>query len=164
MERTTGVVTKKEYISYGAYFVGQNIFYFLIFSYMNIYFTDVGISALAVAAIALAVKIWDAVNDPIFGGIVDKVKFKKGVFLPWLKISLVGIPVTTVLLFAIPANNGSNKSYASVLHRGTEAVEQKMDAHFENGRSKISRFSDKINTMMDQLFQREDLGGFDYEG
>jgi hypothetical protein len=45
MKSTTGVVTKKEYISYGAYFVGQNIFYFLIFSYMNIYFTDVGISA-----------------------------------------------------------------------------------------------------------------------
>lgn len=102
MKSTTGVVTKKEYISYGAYFMGQNIFYFLIFSYMNIYFTDVGISALAVAAIALIVKIWDAINDPIFGGIVDKVKFKKGVFLPWLKISLVGIPVATILLFSIP--------------------------------------------------------------
>mgnify|MGYP003290161851 CR=1 FL=1 len=36
-------------------------------------------------------------------------------------------------------------------------------AHFENGRSKISRFSDKINTMMDQLFQREDLGGYYHE-
>lgn len=102
MKSTKGVVTKKEYISYGAYFMGQNIFYFLIFSYMNIYFTDVGISAMAVAAIALVVKIWDAFNDPIFGGIVDRVKFKKGVFLPWLKISLVGIPVATVLLFAIP--------------------------------------------------------------
>jgi len=102
MKGTTGVVTKKEYISYGAYFMGQNIFYFLIFSYMNTYFTDVGISAIAVAAIALVVKIWDAVNDPIFGGIVDKIKFKKGVFLPWLKISLIGIPVATVLLFAIP--------------------------------------------------------------
>ena len=89
----------------------------------------------------------------------EKVSF----FLYSIKMA-VGMAAAIVLLFAIPANNGSNKSYASVLRRGTEAVEQKMDAHFENGRSKISRFSDKINTMMDQLFQREDLGGFDYEG
>ena len=121
MKSTTGVVTKKEDISYGAYVVGQNIFYFLIFSYMNIYFTDVGISALAVAAIALIVKIWDAINDPIFGGIVDIVKFKKGVFLPWLKISLIGIPLATILLFSIPGGlsplaNSENSAKISSSH------------------------------------------------
>lgn len=95
-------VTRVEKTSYGLYFLGQNIFYMLIFLYMNTYFTDVGITAAAVAAIALAVKVWDAINDPIFGGLMDKVRFSKGKFIPWLKISLVGIPVATILLFAIP--------------------------------------------------------------
>ena len=101
-KQKTGMVTGKEKASYGLYFLGQNIFYMLIYMYMNTYFTDVGISVAAVAVIALIVKVWDAVNDPLFGGLMDKIQFKKGKFLPWLRISLVGIPVATVLMFAIP--------------------------------------------------------------
>ena len=88
--------------SYGSYFLGQNIYYMLLISYMTVFFTDVGIPAITVAAIALVVKVWDAVNDPIFGGIVDRVRFKKGKFLPWFKISIVAIPLSTIFLFAIP--------------------------------------------------------------
>lgn len=100
--KVKGMVTGIEKASYGLYFMGQNIFYLLIYMYMNTYFTDVGISAMAVAGIALVVKVWDAINDPIFGGLIDKVRFKKGKFVPWLRISLVGIPAATILMFAIP--------------------------------------------------------------
>ena len=96
------MVTGKEKASYGLYFLGQNIFYMLIYMYLNTYYTDIGISAAAVAIIALVVKVWDAVNDPIFGALMDKIKFKKGVFVPWLKISLVGIPLATIMMFATP--------------------------------------------------------------
>ncbi len=99
-------VTGGEKASYGLYFLGQNIFYMLIFMFLNTYFTDVGISAAAVGVIALIVKVWDAVNDPIFGGLMDKVKFKKGKFVPWLKISLIAIPLATIFLFAIPTSIG----------------------------------------------------------
>lgn len=95
-------VSRKERISYGLYFLGQNIIYMLLYMFLTTYFTDVGISAVAVAGIALVVKVWDAVNDPILGGIIDKVKFKNGKFVPWLRVSLVGIPIATILLFAIP--------------------------------------------------------------
>lgn len=92
----------KERVSYGLYFVGQNIFYLLLYMYLVPFLTDVGISAAAVGVITLIVKVWDAINDPIFGGIVDKVKFKKGKFVPWLRMSLVAIPAATIFLFAIP--------------------------------------------------------------
>lgn len=98
------MVTGKEKFNYGLYFVGQNIFYIFVYLYTATFLLDVGISAYAVAAAMLVVKIWDAVNDPIFGGIVDKVKFKKGKFVPWLKVSLIAIPIATVLMFAIPNN------------------------------------------------------------
>ncbi len=98
------MTTGGERFSYGLYFVGQNIFYVFIYLYLSVFFTDVGIPALTVAGIALAVKVWDAVNDPIFGGIIDKVRFKKGKFLPWLRLSLIAIPIATVLIFAIPTS------------------------------------------------------------
>jgi sugar (glycoside-pentoside-hexuronide) transporter len=98
------LTSNKERMSYGVYFTGQLIFYGLILNFLLPYFTDIGIPALTVAGIALVVKVWDAVNDPIFGGIVDKVRFKKGKFLPWLKISVIAIPLATIFLFGAPLN------------------------------------------------------------
>jgi sugar (glycoside-pentoside-hexuronide) transporter len=91
-----------EKTSYGVYFAGQNVFYILIFLFLITFLTDVGIPAGTVAVIVVIVKVWAAVSDPIFGGIIDKVKFKKGKFIPWLRISLAAVPLTTILLFAIP--------------------------------------------------------------
>lgn len=50
-------VTKREKISYGMYFMGQNVFYGLV-DFMTTYFTDVGIAAAMVALIALITKVW----------------------------------------------------------------------------------------------------------
>lgn len=97
------IVTNKEKISYGLYFMGQNIFYGLV-GYMTIYFTDIGIAASMVVIVALITKLWDAINDPIFGMLMDKIKFKNGKFLPWLRISVFVIPISTVLLFMIPSD------------------------------------------------------------
>jgi sugar (glycoside-pentoside-hexuronide) transporter len=89
-----------EKVGYGTYFLGQNIFYTIISSYYVVFCTDLGIKAAAVAVLALLVKVWDAVNDPIFGGIVDKVHLKAGKFIPWLRISLIFIPLATIFMFA----------------------------------------------------------------
>lgn len=88
---------------------------------------------------------------------------EKAAFFLYSFKMVVGMAAAIVLLFAIPANDGSNKSYAAVIRQEREAAEQKIDAHFENGRDKLSRLSKKINGMVDRLFQRDDLGGFDYE-
>lgn len=96
------MVTGKEKASYGLYFLGQNIFYMLMYMFLNTYFTDIGITTGIIAIIFLTVKVWDAINDPIFGALMDKIRFKKGKFVPWLRISLIGIPLSTVILFAIP--------------------------------------------------------------
>ena len=76
----------------------------MIMSYLQLYMTDVGIPAVTVGLIFVFAKIWDAVNDPIFGVIVDKTHMKGGKYRPWLRISSIAIPITTVLLFVIPAD------------------------------------------------------------
>lgn len=93
----------KERFGYGVYYFAQNIFYTFVTTYVATYLLNNGMDEAAIAAVLLAPKIWDAVNDPIFGVIVDKLKFKKGRFLPWIKLSVAFIPITTVLLFAMPA-------------------------------------------------------------
>ena len=58
-------------------FMGQNVFYGLI-GYMTTYFTDIGITAALVAIVALITKVWDAINDPIIGALIDARKSTKG--------------------------------------------------------------------------------------
>ena len=90
--------------SYALYFFGQNIIYVLVASNVQTLFSDVGITAATIAGIIFVTKLWDAINDPLFGIIVDKFQFKKGRFLPWLRISLPFIAVASVAMMALPAN------------------------------------------------------------
>jgi sugar (glycoside-pentoside-hexuronide) transporter len=96
------LTSRFERTGYGIYFLGQNIFYGFVLNFLITYFADIGIPVATVAVVTLIIKVWDAVNDPVFGGIVDTVKFKKGKFLPWIRVSVAFIPVATILLFAIP--------------------------------------------------------------
>jgi len=97
------MTTKKERLSYWTYFVGQNIYYNITAAFISTYLAMQGISLAKVAVVLLIVKVWDAVNDPIFGYIFDKVKFKNGQkSLPWLRIAVALIPIVTIFLFSIP--------------------------------------------------------------
>ena len=98
------MTTFSERLSYWTYFVGQNVYYNITAAFISTYLAMHGIDLAKVALVLLIVKIWDAVNDPIFGYIFDKVQFKSGQkSLPWLRIAVALIPVVTIILFSIPS-------------------------------------------------------------
>jgi probable glucitol transport protein GutA len=92
-----------EKTTYGLYFWGQNIIYALVGMNVQTLFSDVGITAAVVALMVFVTKFWDAVNDALFGIIVDKLRFKKGRYMPWIRLSLGPIVISSVFLFALPA-------------------------------------------------------------
>lgn len=89
---------------YGFYFFGQLILYIIVTSFLNLFMTDIGIPAAVVAGVLILVKIWDAINDPIFGVIVDKTSMKRGKYIPWVRLSAFLVPIATIFLFAAPIN------------------------------------------------------------
>ena len=98
------MTTGKERLSYWTYFVGQNVYYNITAAFISTYLAMQGISLAKVAVVLLIVKVWDAINDPLFGYIFDKVKFRNGQkSLPWLRIAVGLIPIVTIILFAIPS-------------------------------------------------------------
>ena len=97
------LTSKLERFNYSFYFLGQGMTYVMCYSFLQQYALDAGISALLFAGVAFAIKAWDAVNDPIFGILLEKIHFKSGKFLPWIRISILAIPLSTVLVFAIPS-------------------------------------------------------------
>lgn len=102
-QKNVGFVTsKKERFAYCLFFLGQNILWGYA-GYIETFLTDIGIAAGAAALLLLVPKLWDAVNDMIFGYIIDRTTFKNGQkFIPWVRIGVSAIGITTVALFAIP--------------------------------------------------------------
>ena len=93
---------KAERFSYGLYFFGQLIFYGIVMQFLQLFMTDSGIPAIVVSGIFIVAKIWDAVNDPMFGVIVDRSHPKKGKYVPWVRLSTFLIPLATIFIFVVP--------------------------------------------------------------
>jgi Na+/melibiose symporter-like transporter len=68
------------------------------------YLTDIGVSAAAVSLILLVTRVWDFVNDPIAGSIIERSKFRSGKYKPWLKIATVFLPITGLMMFLVPSS------------------------------------------------------------
>ena len=98
------VTGKKERVAYCLFFLGQNILWGYA-GYVETFLTDIGIAAGTAAMILLVPKLWDAINDVIFGYLIDRYTFQNGQkFIPWVRIGTTAIGITTVALFAIPAS------------------------------------------------------------
>ena len=80
--------------------------------FLSVYILMVGISPMIAAAVLLVLKAWDAVNDMIFGFLVDKYRFKPGKnpftkwlfsgrYMPWFRVMFLIIPIGTMVLFTI---------------------------------------------------------------
>lgn len=79
---------------------GQNIIYNIIATGLTFYFQSViFIPAMACSVIFAVARVWDAINDPMMGSIVDKTRTKWGKCKPYLMFVPPVILVTTILPF-----------------------------------------------------------------
>ena len=86
--------------SYAAGDFGCNMS-FALKSYLTIFWTQfMGINQLAMAGLLLLVQIWDAINDPLIGAMVDadKHKYKRNKFLAYINVGAIGLTVAGGLL------------------------------------------------------------------
>ena len=98
------MTTPRERVSYWTYFVGQNVYYNITAMFISTYLAMQGIPLTRVAVVLLIVKVGDAINDPLFGFLFDRIRFKNGQkSLPWLRVAVALIPVVTIALFSIPS-------------------------------------------------------------
>ena len=102
--------------------VGSCLLFNFIGSYLLVFYTDVfGISAAAVGTLMVVSRVWDAINDPMMGVIVDKRKRSKdGKFRPYLKYMGIPLGIFTILTFLVIPNMPQNMRlpYAYVTYIG----------------------------------------------
>lgn len=92
--------TGKELVGYLVGMFGQNLIYNIVATGLYFYFQNViCLPAMALGWIMTIARIWDAINDPMMGTIVDKTKSKWGKCRPYLIIFPAIIGLVTILTF-----------------------------------------------------------------
>ena len=100
MEKGKFQTSRFERVSYGGFFLGQNIIYVIQFQFLTYFYVEyVGLNLKDTTLMLLIAKLWDAFNDPIMGAIVDKSNFKKGKYIPWLKFITYLLPLSLFFVF-----------------------------------------------------------------
>jgi len=108
--------TKKERNLYLTGLAGQNIIYNIIGGTLSYYLQfTILIPAMAVSYIMAFARVWDAVNDPVMGTLVDRTRTKWGKCRPFLIFSPIPIYIFTVACFT---NFGFFDPHAQHLYAG----------------------------------------------
>ena len=88
-------------LSYAAGDFGCNMS-FAIKGTLTTYWTQfMGVNQMGMAGLLLLVQIWDAINDPLIGAMVDadKHKYKRNKFLAYINVGAIGLTVAGALCF-----------------------------------------------------------------
>lgn len=93
-------LSKLTLFAYGVGDFASNLCWTFIGSYLTVFYTDVvGLAPAVAAAIMLIARIWDGINDPMFGAIAERTNTKKGRFRPYIFYGAPFLALFSVLAF-----------------------------------------------------------------
>ncbi|MBS5872838.1 MAG: glycoside-pentoside-hexuronide (GPH):cation symporter [Clostridiales bacterium] len=93
----------RKYFGYAVGAIGMDLSYGLFNSILNVYFTDVLlISSFFLSILVPCARIWDGINDPMMGTIVDNTHSRAGKFRPWILTGSILNAIVLVFLFTNP--------------------------------------------------------------
>ena len=94
----------KTALGYGVGAIGLDLSYGMFYSFLSKYMTDVlKLNRYFLLLITPLARIWDGINDPMMGTLVDNTRTKMGKYRPWI---LIGSCCNAVVLFLLFTNPG----------------------------------------------------------
>jgi GPH family glycoside/pentoside/hexuronide:cation symporter len=97
------MISIKEKIAYGLGDTASNIVFQTVMLFLTFFYTDIfGISPAFVGTMFLAVRLIDAITDPLMGALADRTNTKWGKFRPYLLWFALPFGVISVLAFTTP--------------------------------------------------------------
>lgn len=90
----------KKQIAFSLGGIPMNLCWIIVSSYLMFFLTDIAlVPATAVSALFMAIRAFDAINDPLIGLMSDNTKSRWGRYRPWMLTGAVLLVPTVVLLF-----------------------------------------------------------------
>ena len=112
------MLSKREKIAYGLGDTASNIVFQTVMMFLTYFYTDIfGLAPAYIGFMFLAVRIIDAVTDPIMGAIADRTHSKHGKFRPYILWGAIPFGILSVLAFTTPDLSDQGKMiYAFVTY------------------------------------------------
>jgi len=102
-------VGKKELWMFALGAGGQGMIYAMMSSYISDYYVNVlQLPLIFVLLLMLLARVWDAINDPLMGMIVDRRTTKRGKMKPYIIYASIPIAILTVLMYLSPNLEGTS--------------------------------------------------------
>lgn len=113
-------VGKLQYFTYGMGNFASQLSWTMVSTYLSLYYTDVfGLGPLAVSILFIVAKVWDGINDPMMGEIMEHTHSRWGRFRPYIAFGAPLLVVFTILTFTVPGFGGAGKLvYAYITYIG----------------------------------------------
>ena len=113
-------LTFKNYFVYGMGNFASQLSWTMVGTYLSIFYTDVfGLGVGAVAMLMLIAKVWDGINDPMMGTIMERTHTRWGRFRPYIFAGAPLLVVFKILTFTVTGFGGPAKFiYAYVTYIG----------------------------------------------
>ena len=110
------MVSVREKIAYGLGDTASNIVFQTVMLFLTFFYTDIfGISPAFVGTMFLAVRIIDAITDPLMGAFADRTQSKHGKFRPYLLWFALPFGLISVLAFTTPDFSETGKMWYAFL-------------------------------------------------
>lgn len=111
-------VKKNEWMAYAVGALGQGMVYGIMSSYISDFYLNVlKVTPIFVLMLMLLARIWDAINDPIMGYIMDHANPKHGKMRTYLLFTPIPVAILTFFLFYAPDLSTTQKMiYAGVTY------------------------------------------------
>lgn len=96
-------IQNKERWAFSIGALGQGMIYAMMSSYISDYYLNVlQLAPMFVLLLMLLARVWDAINDPLMGMIVDRRTTKRGKMRPYIIYASIPIGVLTILMYLSP--------------------------------------------------------------
>lgn len=96
-------LNKRSVYAFGMSGFGRQVFYIIQNTFLMYYFVSVaGLNATSVGIMMMLAKVWDAINDPIMGTVVENTRSRFGKVRPYLLFGSIPLGLFFAAMFAIP--------------------------------------------------------------
>ncbi len=126
-------IPKKELWMYSIGAMGQGMVYAIMSGFISDFYINVlQVPLIFVLLLMLFARVWDAINDPIMGIIVDKVNTKWGKMKPYVLFTALPILLLTFFMFYAPEglSNTQKMLYAAFIYIGWGMIYTVSDVPF----------------------------------
>lgn len=120
MDTTLKPLGFKEFFVYGMGNFASQMSWTMVSTYLSLFYTDVfGLGPGAVAILMLIARVWDGINDPMMGTLMERTHTRFGRFRPYIFLGAPVLVLFTVLTFTVPGfGSGAKLAYAYITYIG----------------------------------------------